>query len=68
MKKIIIIDNIHQAAINILKKRKDFSYEVLENFDLNILKEKIKDCDAIALKVFKLNKELLESTQKLKVI
>ena len=68
MKKIIIIDNIHQAAINILKKRKDFSYEVLENFDLNILKEKIKDCDAIALKVFKLNKEILESTRKLKVI
>ena len=37
MKKIIIIDNIHQAAINILKKRKDFSYEVLENFDLIFL-------------------------------
>ena len=50
------------------EKRKDFSYEVLENFNLNILKEKIKDCDAIALKVFKLNKELLESTLKLKVI
>ena len=68
MKKVIIIEKIHKSAINILESRKDFNYEIIENLDFNILKKKIKDCDAIALKVFKLNKELIDSAQKLKII
>ena len=68
MKKILIIEKIHKSAINILNDRKDFTFEVIEKLDLNFLKEKIKDCDAIALKTFELTKELIESAPKLKMI
>ena len=68
MKKILIIEKIHKSALDILKKREDFSFEVVENLDLNYLKEKIKDCDAVALKVFQLTKELINSAPKLKII
>ena len=68
MKKVLIIEKIHNSGIELLKKRKDFSFEVVENLETSNLKNKLKDCDAIALKVFKLNKELIESAKKLKII
>tara|TARA_B100000029_G_scaffold504288_1_gene582866 strand:- start:606 stop:1562 length:957 start_codon:yes stop_codon:yes gene_type:complete len=68
MKKVLIIEKIHQSGIDQLKKRKDFSYEVVENLEKNFLKNKLKDCDAVSLKVSKLDKELIESAKKLKII
>tara|TARA_B100001123_G_scaffold177433_1_gene203429 strand:+ start:1132 stop:2088 length:957 start_codon:yes stop_codon:yes gene_type:complete len=68
MKKILIIENIHESGIKLIKARKDFTYEVVEKLDINFLKEKIKDCDAVTLKLFKFNKELIEAASKLKII
>ena len=38
MKKVLIIEKIHKSAIKLLKNRKDFSFEVVENLEINHLK------------------------------
>ncbi len=68
MKKVLIIEKIHNSGIELLKKRKDFTYEIVENLEVDFLKSKLKDCDAVSLKVFKLDKALIESAEKLKII
>ena len=68
MKKVLIIGNIHESGIQLLKSRKDFNYEIVDNIETNLLKNKLNDCDAVSLKTFKLTKELIESSNKLKVI
>tara|TARA_B100001179_G_C18577334_1_gene398171 strand:- start:488 stop:1444 length:957 start_codon:yes stop_codon:yes gene_type:complete len=68
MKKVLIIEKIHKSGIKLIENRDDFSYEVVENLEINFLKSKLKDCDAVCLKVFKFNKELIEAATKLKII
>ena len=68
MKKILIIKKIHEAGIQILNNRKDYSFEIVENLENDFLKNKLKDCDAISLRTSKFNKELIESSPKLKII
>ena len=59
MKKVLIIEKIHKSGIKLIENRDDFSYEVVENLEINFLKNKLKDCDAVCLKVFIFNKELI---------
>ncbi len=40
MKKVLIIEKIHNSGIELLKKRKDFTYEIVENLEVNFLKSK----------------------------
>ena len=40
MKKILIIEKIHESAIKLLKNRKEFSYEIVENLEKSGKKEK----------------------------
>jgi len=68
LKKVLIIEKIHKSGIKLIENRDDFSYEVVENLEINFLKNKLKDCDAVCLKVFKFNKELIEVAIKLKII
>jgi len=68
MKKILIINKIHESGINLLKKRDDFSFEIVENIEKKFLKNKLKEFDAITLKVFKFDSELIESAKNLKII
>jgi len=68
MKKVLIIEKIHKSGIKLIENRDDFSYEVVENLEINFLKNKLKDCEAVSLRVFKLNKELIEAATKLKII
>ena len=68
MRKILIIKKIHDSGIQLLNRRKDYSYEVIENLETDCLKNKLKDCDAISLRTSKFTKELIESSPKLKVI
>ena len=35
MRKVLIIKNIHNSGVQLLKGRKDFSYEVVENLEIN---------------------------------
>ena len=68
MKKVLIIENIHKSGIKLLESRNDFSFEIAENLEINFLKKKLKDCDAVSLKLSIFDKELLEAAKKLKII
>jgi len=41
MKKILIIEKIHKSGIKLIENRDDFSYEVVENLEINFLKNKL---------------------------
>ena len=51
MKKILIIGSIHNHGIDLLKVNKNFEFEVVDNTDTEFLKDKIKDCDAISIRL-----------------
>ena len=39
MRKILIIKNIHDSGIQLLKNKKDYNYEVIENLEISFLKK-----------------------------
>ena len=47
MKKILVIQPIHEAGIELLKSNANYEFEVVENVDPEFLKSKIKDCDGV---------------------
>ncbi|MSP10755.1 MAG: hydroxyacid dehydrogenase [Pelagibacteraceae bacterium] len=68
MKKILIIQNIHESGIEILKKNSDYEFEIIEDINSDELKKKIVDCDAISLRTAKLSGEILEMGKKIQII
>ena len=68
MKKILVIQPIHEEGINLLKNNSEFKYEVVDNVDTEFLKSKIKDCDAISIRTAKLNGKVIEAANNLKII
>ncbi|MBD1159974.1 hydroxyacid dehydrogenase [Pelagibacterales bacterium SAG-MED14] len=68
MKKILVIQPIHEEGINLLKDNSDFEYEVVDNIDTKFLISKIKDCDAISIRTAKLSGEVIEAANNLKII
>ena len=68
MKKILVIQPIHEEGINLLKDNSDFEYEVVDNIDTEFLKSKIKDCDGISIRTAKLSGDIIEAANNLKII
>ena len=68
MKKILVIQPIHEEGINLLKDNSDFEYEVVDNIDTEFLKSKIKDCDGISIRTAKLSGDVIEAANNLKII
>ena len=68
MKKVLIIKKIHDSGIKLLDSRKDFSYEIVEDPETSVLINKVQDCDAISLKTSKFGSDLINATNKLKII
>ena len=68
MKKILIIQPIHEEGINLLKGNSDFEYEVVDNIEIEFLKSKIKDCDGISIRTAKLSGDVIEAANNLKII
>ena len=68
MKKILIIQPIHEEGINHLKDKSNFEYEVVDNIDTEFLKSKIKDCDGISIRTAKLSGDVIEAANNLKII
>ena len=68
MKKILIIEDIHESGIKLLEDKKDYTFEIIDNLDPSFIKKKIEDCDAIALRTFELSADLINSAKKLKII
>ena len=68
MKKILVIQPIHEEGINLLKDNSDFEYEVVDNVDTEFLKSKIKDCDGISIRTAKLSGDVIKAANNLKII
>ena len=66
-KKVIIIQNIHQSGIDLLKNNSNFEYEIFDEINED-LKKKIVECDAISIRTKKLSDEIISSAKKLKII
>ena len=66
-KKILVIQNIHQEGINLLKGNSSYEFEIFDEINED-LKHKIVDCDAISIRTAKLPKEIISSAKKLQVI
>ena len=68
MKKILVIQPIHEEGISLLKDNSNFEYEVVDNVDTEFLKSKIKDCDGISIRTAKLSGDVIEAANNLKII
>ena len=68
MKKILVIQPIHEEGINLLKNNSNYEYEVIDNVDTEFLKSKIKDCDGISIRTAKLSGDVIEAANNLKII
>jgi len=68
MKKILIIQPIHQEGIKLLQKNSEYKFEIVENTDINFLKNKIKDCDGVSIRTANLSGEVIEAGDNLKII
>ena len=68
MYKIGIIEKIHDKGIDLLKKNKNFEYEIIENTSKDNLIKVLPKFDGITLRVAKLDDSILGCCKKLKVI
>ena len=68
MKKILIIQPIHQEGIKLLQNNSEYEFEIVENTDINFLKNKIKSCDGVSIRTANLNREVIEAGDNLKII
>ena len=68
MKKILIIQPIHQEGIKLLQNNSEYEFEVVENIEINFLKNKIKNCDGVSIRTAKLNGDVIEAANNLKII
>ena len=68
MKKILIIQPIHQEGIKLLQNNSEYEFEVVENIENNFLKNKIKNCDGVSIRTAKLSGEVIEAANNLKII
>ena len=68
MYKIGIIEKIHDKGIDLLKNKKNFDYEIIENTSKDNLIKVLPKFDGITLRVTKLDDSILSHCNKLKVI
>ena len=68
MKKILVIQPIHEAGIELLKNNTNYEFEIVENVDPEFLKSKIKDCDGVSIRTAKLTGDVIEAANNLKII
>tara|TARA_A100000164_G_scaffold94083_1_gene81592 strand:- start:5985 stop:6941 length:957 start_codon:yes stop_codon:yes gene_type:complete len=68
MKKLLIIESIHNDGIELLKQNKSFEFEIVDKTDEEFLKNKIKNFDAVSVRTSRLSKEILETATNLKII
>ena len=68
MKKILIIQDINEKGLELLKNHPDYEFEVIEDINDPSLKDKIIDCDGASLRTAKLPGEIINLAKKLKII
>ena len=67
-KKILIIQPIHKAGIDLIDNNSNYDFEIIQNIDDKNIKSKIAECDGLSIKTAKLSKELIDISKKLKII
>ena len=67
-KKILVIQNIHDAGIQLLKENSNFEFEIIDDIEVEVLKKKIVNCDALSIRTAKLTGEVIDLGKKLKII
>jgi len=67
-KKILVIQNIHEAGIQLLKENSNYEFEIIDDVKIEILKEKILNCDGLTIRTAKLPAEIIDLGKKLKII
>ncbi len=68
MKKILIIQPIHETGIKLLKNNNNYEFEIIEDTEISNLKSKIVDCDAVSIRTAKLPAETINAAENLKII
>ncbi len=67
-KKILIIQPIDKIGIQLLDNLSDYQYEIIEDTNIENLKSKIVECDALSIRTAKLPSEVIDLGNKLKII
>ena len=67
-KKILVIQPIHKAGIDLLEKHPKFDFEVIENLDASYINSKISECDALSIRTAKLPGALIDEAKNLQII
>ena len=67
-KKILVIQNIHEAGIQLLKENSNYEFEIIDDIEVEVLKKKIVNCDALSIRTAKLPGEVIDLGKKLKII
>ncbi len=68
MRKVAIIEKIHQDGIDLLKNNSDFEFEIIEDTSEENLIKVLPKFDACTLRVSKLNEKIMSNCKNLKVI
>ena len=68
MKKILIIQPIHKAGIELLKNNKNYEFEIIEDIEISNIKSKIINCDAVSVRTGQLPAEVINAGKSLKII
>ena len=68
MKKIAIIEQIHNDGLELLKRTRGYDFELITDISEDNLIKKLPEFDACTLRVSKLNENILKNCPKLKVI
>ena len=68
MKKILIIQPIHETGIKLLKNNNNYEFEIIEDTEISNLKSKIVDCDAVSIRTANLPAESINAAENLKII
>ena len=68
MKNILIIQPIDKSGIEILENHPDYNFEIIDGTDLEEIKKKIIECDAISIRTAKLPAEVIRGAKNLKII
>lgn len=68
MKKILVVQKIHEAGIKLLKNNPNYEFEIIEDINDPSLKDKILDCDGVSLRTAKLTGDIISLGKKIQII
>jgi len=68
MRKILIIQPIHKAGIELLKNNKNYEFEIIEDIEISNINSKIINCDAISIRTANLPAEAINAAKNLQII